>query len=136
MYVQSVGLLGWIRIQLAEHRIVESHPEEGSLLDLRLDKPFPELIQYMDGIKLTEKSEVLKTPWLVLLYKAIEAFLVCRPSNGDHEMETDQSHPCLMNSKQKREFKVFFSNCKVSILEQVLTLHVCCVADACYLCQF
>ena len=73
MLVKSYGLLGYIRIQTTEHAIIESHPDN-TLEDLRLDKPFPALAAYMDGLDLEamDKAEHGHTPYVVLLYKFLK----------------------------------------------------------------
>jgi len=62
-----------VRLQIREHCIVESHPDN-LLEDLRLDKPFPGLKAFMETINLKEMNhkQLSHTPYLVLLYKALE----------------------------------------------------------------
>ena len=69
----SYGFIGSIRLQVSEHSVVESHPDN-LLEDLRLDKPFPGLVEYMQGIQLAEMDhkQFSHTPYLVFLYKALE----------------------------------------------------------------
>lgn len=69
----SYGFIGSIRLQVSELCIIESHPDN-LLEDLRLDKPFPGLKEFMDTIKLPEMNhkQFSHTPYLVLLYKALE----------------------------------------------------------------
>merc|ERR1712029_384082 len=47
MVVKTYGLLGYIRLQVNEHTIIESHPDN-EFQDLRLDMPFSELVEFMD----------------------------------------------------------------------------------------
>ncbi|KAJ1566613.1 NEDD8-activating enzyme E1 regulatory subunit, partial [Cladochytrium tenue] len=42
--VKSYGFFGYMRLAVPEHTVVEPHPDQS--LDLRLDRPFPELEQY------------------------------------------------------------------------------------------
>ena len=53
--------------------MVESHPDD-QLPDLRLLSPFPELKEYCEKQDLTSmtKKDHMHTPWLVLLYHAVE----------------------------------------------------------------
>jgi len=69
----SYGFIGMIRSQLSEHCVVESHPDN-LLEDLRLDKPFPGLKEFMEAIKLSkmDHKQFSHTPYLVLLFKALE----------------------------------------------------------------
>ena len=69
----SYGFIGSIRLQVSEHCIIESHPDN-LLEDLRLDKPFSGLKEFMETIKLSEMDhkQFSHTPYLMLLYKALE----------------------------------------------------------------
>jgi len=69
----SYGFIGMIRSQVSEHCVIESHPDN-LLEDLHLDKPFFGLIKFMETIKLKEMDhkQFSHTPYLVLLYKALE----------------------------------------------------------------
>lgn len=69
----SYGFIGCIRLQVSEHCIIESHPDN-LLEDLRLDKPFHGLKEYMDTISLNgmDHKQFSHTPYLVLLYKALD----------------------------------------------------------------
>ena len=72
MIVRSYGLLGYIRLQLKEHTVVESHPEN-EIHDLRLDTPFQNLKDYMDSVNLSEmtKNAHMHTPYVIILYKKL-----------------------------------------------------------------
>lgn len=69
----SIGFLGYLRIAVPEHVVVESHPDD-QLPDLRLLSPFPELIKYClkQDLSSMSKKDHSHTPWLVLLYHALE----------------------------------------------------------------
>ena len=73
MIVKTYGLLGYIRLQVREHTIIESHPDN-VLADLRLDVPFPGLSQFMESQNMAEmsKTDYLHTPYVVILYKYME----------------------------------------------------------------
>ena len=83
----SYGFIGLIRLQVNEHCVIESHPDN-LLEDLRLDKPFPGLIQFMENIKLTEMDhkQFSHTPYLVLLYKALEIW------SANHEFKLPSNY--------------------------------------------
>jgi len=53
---RSYGLLGTVRVQLAEHEALESHPE-GHKIDLRVNQGFPALDAFVAGLDL----EALRT---------------------------------------------------------------------------
>lgn len=69
----NFGYFGILRIVVKEHIVIEAHPDN-ALEDFRLDCPFPELVRYMNAIKLEEMSKLehSHTPYLVLLYKYLE----------------------------------------------------------------
>lgn len=70
---RSFGLMGYIRLVVKEHTVIESHPDNVHD-DLRLDRPFPGLVQYADSLDLStmNKKEHSQTPWLIILYKCLE----------------------------------------------------------------
>ena len=76
----SYGFIGMIRSQVSEHCVIESHPDN-LLEDLHLDKPFFGLIKFMETIKLKEMDhkQFSHTPYLVLLYKALEIWRANHP---------------------------------------------------------
>ncbi|XP_052817269.1 NEDD8-activating enzyme E1 regulatory subunit-like isoform X2 [Mya arenaria] len=69
------GFIGYMRLVVREHTVVESHPDS-SFEDLRLDRPFPGLVEYLDSINMDtmSKKEHSHTPWLVVLYKHLQAW--------------------------------------------------------------
>lgn len=69
----SYGLVGYIRIAVPIHEVLESHPDNFHD-DLRLDIPFQELVEYMDKINLAEmdSSQRGNVPYLVILFKCLE----------------------------------------------------------------
>lgn len=72
MIVRSYGLIGYCRILLQNHQIVESKPDSDPY-DLRLLSPFPELEEYCSKFNLAE-MEALEhghTPYVVILFQAI-----------------------------------------------------------------
>lgn len=78
--VRSYGFIGYIRLIVPEHGIVESHPPEQP--DLRLIESWPELDQYVDSVDLElsalEEKERVKAhshiPWLVLVHRFMRKY--------------------------------------------------------------
>lgn len=63
---RSYGFIGSIRLQISEHTIIESHPDNTNP-DLRLDKPWPALLEYVDNMNL-ESLDVSKI-WSTIAFK-------------------------------------------------------------------
>lgn len=66
VFCRSIGFFGTARLQLREHCIVETHPDNKPN-DLRLDRPFAELRDHLEAAALGPKQ-----PWLVVLYKFLK----------------------------------------------------------------
>lgn len=92
--VVSYGLIGYMRLALPDHEIVESHPDNYHE-DLRLDCPFPGLVEYMDAINLdaVDNNKHANIPFLAILYKYLAKW--------------KQSHKAMLpkNHHEKKEFK-------------------------------
>ncbi|XP_071547570.1 NEDD8-activating enzyme E1 regulatory subunit [Panulirus ornatus] len=71
--VRSYGMVGYIRVQIEEHTVVESHPDN-EMPDLRLDRPFPALQKYMDSLDFDamDYKEHSHVPYVVILYKYLQ----------------------------------------------------------------
>ncbi|NXT45750.1 ULA1 enzyme, partial [Pluvianellus socialis] len=67
---RTYGLVGYMRVIIKEHTVVESHPDN-MLEDLRLDKPFPELREHIQSYDLDQmdKKDHSHTPWIVIVAK-------------------------------------------------------------------
>ncbi|CAH0400110.1 unnamed protein product [Chilo suppressalis] len=92
---RSVGFLGSLRIQLKEHAIIETHPDNEQV-DLRLDVPFQSLADYLnrfdiDSLDLKDHGHI---PWIVILYKAIQKWQITNPNSWP------------MSRKEKNEIRV------------------------------
>ncbi|KAI9199809.1 Nedd8 activating enzyme E1 subunit 1 [Polychytrium aggregatum] len=79
--LRTCGFFAHLRIAVPEHTVVESHPE--SVMDLRLDQPFPALIQFsaqfnMDQMDSHQKSHV---PYVVILLQLLDEWK--RHHNGE-----------------------------------------------------
>ncbi|ESO03022.1 hypothetical protein HELRODRAFT_112383 [Helobdella robusta] len=73
---RSYGFMGYLRLVVKEHTIIESHPE-GVIEDLRLQNPFDGLITFcrsvhLDALSLKEHSHV---PWLVIIFKYLQTWM-------------------------------------------------------------
>ena len=71
--VRSYGLIGYCRILVQDHHIIESKPDSDPY-DLRILNPFPELEEYCSGYNLAEMESLEHghTPYVVILYQAIQ----------------------------------------------------------------
>lgn len=94
LVARSYGLLGYVRIVVPEHSVVESRPDNYHE-DLRLDCPFPELSAYMDSLDLAAMDDTHhgNVPFLVLLYKFLQEW------RAKHDGEMPRSY------QQKKAFK-------------------------------
>lgn len=74
---RSIGFIAYMRIQVKEHTIIETHPDN-ELPDLRLDRPFETLRKHLDSINLDEMSfkDHSHVPYLVILYKFLEKWIL------------------------------------------------------------
>lgn len=72
--VRSIGFTGYVRSQVKEATFVETHPD--SLVDLRLDVPFPALLEYARSIdvKALDSMEHGHVPAVIIVIRALEAF--------------------------------------------------------------
>jgi amyloid beta precursor protein binding protein 1 len=72
---RSVGFLGYIRLQVKEHTIIEAHPDNENP-DLRLDNPWPALQEHLDKINISnlDNKERSHVPALVILYYYLNEF--------------------------------------------------------------
>ena len=70
---RAYGLVGYLRLVVACHEVVESHPDNYHE-DLRLDHPFSALHQYVDSIDLknSDNTQHSNIPYLVVLFKYLE----------------------------------------------------------------
>lgn len=72
---RSVGFLATCRLQIKEHCVVETHPDNEQS-DLRLEHPFKSLQEHIAGLEITPK-----VPWLIVLYKYLDEW---RAKNDMH----------------------------------------------------
>lgn len=92
MYCKSYGFLGYIRLQVREHTVIESHPDNQAP-DLRLDRPFPALLDHVNQIDMSTMTlrDHAHIPYLIILYKALVQW----------QSVTGQILPKNLNEKEK-----------------------------------
>ncbi|KAJ8943598.1 hypothetical protein NQ318_006600 [Aromia moschata] len=66
---RSIGFLGYMRLQVKEHIVIEAHPDNENP-DLRLDKPWPALKEHLDSINVATLDRKARShvPPVVILY--------------------------------------------------------------------
>lgn len=79
---RSVGLLGYLRVYTPEHLVVESKPSDKELIDLRIHKPFAELLHYSNSIDLSSLDLIYHShvPFIVILIQSMQDWLKVHPS--------------------------------------------------------
>nr|XP_023013135.1 nedd8-activating enzyme E1 regulatory subunit [Leptinotarsa decemlineata] len=72
---RSIGFMGYIRLQVKEHTVIESHPDN-SKPDLRLLTPWPDLQEYLESINVATLDQKTRshTPALVILYYYLKKY--------------------------------------------------------------
>ncbi|CAH0546622.1 unnamed protein product [Brassicogethes aeneus] len=72
---RSIGFLGYIRLQVKEHTVIESHPDSENP-DLRLGQPWDALKEHLDQIDVPnlDKKTRSHTPALVILYYFLKKY--------------------------------------------------------------
>lgn len=72
--VRSLGFIGYMRIYAKEHHVVESKPADKEVKDLRLNAPFPKLVEYANSVDVEALNDMLHghVPYIVLLLKALD----------------------------------------------------------------
>lgn len=79
---RTYGFVGYMRIIVKEHTVIESHPDN-ALEDLRLDLPFTELREHLQLYDLDhmERKDHSHTPWIIVVAKFLEKW---RRENAGH----------------------------------------------------
>ena len=74
---KSVGLLGYLRVYAKEHLVVESKITDKEIYDLRLHKPFEELVEYCKEVNISELENILHAhvPFIVILIQVVEEWV-------------------------------------------------------------
>ena len=70
--VRTYGLIAYCRVQVKEHDIIESK-SDALKHDLRLNQPFPELVEHSLSFDLKEQAKIdhVHTPFIVILVQAL-----------------------------------------------------------------
>jgi len=96
LVVKTLGFLGYIRLQVREHQIVETHPDNRTA-DLRLDSLWPELATWLENeaarMNTMTRQQHGHTPYPVILHKFLK------------EWRADHNGNIPANYKEKKEFK-------------------------------
>jgi amyloid beta precursor protein binding protein 1 len=94
LVASSYGFLGYIRLAVSSHEVIESHPDN-SFDDLRLDIPFNALSQYMNGVNIRSLDNTAHSnlPYAVVLYKYLD------------EWRANHDGAIPSNYREKKEFK-------------------------------
>ncbi|KAG7263139.1 LOW QUALITY PROTEIN: hypothetical protein CRUP_038448 [Coryphaenoides rupestris] len=73
---RTYGLIGYMRLVVQEHTVIESHPDN-ALEDLRLDQPFSALTDHIQSYQLDsmDKKDHSHTPWIIIIAKYLEVWL-------------------------------------------------------------
>ncbi|XP_054164449.1 NEDD8-activating enzyme E1 regulatory subunit-like [Oppia nitens] len=109
---KSIGFIGYIRLQILEHTIIESHPDN-TFEDLRLDEPFDQLKQYLDSYESFEqmsRKDLSHTPFLVILYKYLIKW------RQDYNRDPKD---LPKNFKEKNELKAIIRNAMDSLRDAI-----------------
>ncbi|GAA6023412.1 hypothetical protein JCM11491_006463 [Sporobolomyces phaffii] len=100
--VESYGFYGGLSTQIEEICLVETHPE--SLIDLRLNAPFPELIEFAKNefdYSTMDSAQHSHVPAVVILVKALEEWKASHEGKGPNGMDQRKEFLALV-SKEKR----------------------------------
>lgn len=109
--VRSYGYIGYLRLQLKEHEIVESKPDT-KLFDLRLSNPFPELVKLYQSYDFEGMSDIdhAHTPYVFFLMKALDDW------RANHQGQTPTKFA------EKKEFKAMVEAMRRPLQEPELNL--------------
>nr|XP_023646651.1 NEDD8-activating enzyme E1 regulatory subunit isoform X2 [Paramormyrops kingsleyae] len=96
---RTYGLVGYMRLAVREHTVIESHPDN-ALEDLRLDQPFTELKNHVQSYNLDnmEKKHHSHTPWIIIVAKYLEKWY------NEHNFQLPK------NYKEKESFRELIRN--------------------------
>ncbi|KAG0678854.1 hypothetical protein C6P40_000235 [Pichia californica] len=90
--LSSIGFFAYLRIQLNEQTIIESH--ESNFYDLRIDHPWNSLQNYINSIDIsyTKNENYYKIPYSIILTKLIQTF---KYENDNKIPTTSQIRKCI-----------------------------------------
>lgn len=97
--VNTVGFYGSINIIANEVNVIETHASN-KLFDLRIDKPWPELLQYSDNINLEslDDTDHAHIPYVIIFIKGLQKW------RQDHNGQDP------LNYREKKEFKKYIES--------------------------
>lgn len=101
---KTIGFVGYIRIQIKEHTIVELHPDN-EIPDLRLDKPFEALKNHFDSIDLDgyDLKDHSHTPYVTILYKYLQKWMINHNDLPKNRVEKDEFRKMIKDGIKKDE---------------------------------
>ena len=101
---RSIGFVGYVRVQVQEHTIVETHPDN-EIPDLRLDKPFEGLKKHFDSIDLDsmDLKDHSHTPYVTILYKYLEKWRQTHDDIPKTYAEKEEFKEMIKNGIRKDE---------------------------------
>eukprot|EP00116_Pleurobrachia_bachei_P003554 sb/3463816/ len=114
-----LGMYSVVRLVVKEHCVIESKPDT-PLPDLRLDKPYTELIEFYQHIELETltSTEHAHVPFVVILLKCLDQW------KADHGGEIPS------NYKEKKEFKKLINSLRRKPEEENFT-EACNMVNKC-----
>lgn len=103
LVVKCVGFIGQFRIAVPEHTIVETHPD--SLVDLRLDCPWPELKHLAETVNLDEMEEMEHehVPCVLLLLKYMQEWKDAHGGRAPANFDEKSKFKRLLKSGMRHE---------------------------------
>ncbi|KAL3103274.1 hypothetical protein niasHS_002460 [Heterodera schachtii] len=101
VYANVCGMMGHLRLSFREHYILDNHAENAAY-DLRLDFPFPELLQLDNETNLESMTheQHSHTPFLLLYLKAIDKWRKSQTNANDKAL-----FPDITSFKTRKEFE-------------------------------
>jgi amyloid beta precursor protein binding protein 1 len=101
---KTIGFVGYIRVQVKEHTIIEMHPDN-EIPDLRLNKPFESLKSYFDAINLNNLNlkDHSHTPYVIILYKYLEQWLLNYQDIPKTKIEKEKFKQMIIGGIRKDE---------------------------------
>lgn len=95
--IETCGLVARIRLQMRELGVIDTHPD--SLADLRLDCPFPSMMQFVNSFEMSkmDRHDHGHIPAIVIVIHFLEIF------KANHDGKLPQS------SAERSEFKTMIS---------------------------
>ncbi|EMR08951.1 hypothetical protein PNEG_02730 [Pneumocystis murina B123] len=110
----SVGFIGYLRITMPEHTVVETHEE--NLIDLRIDCPWPALRELASSFNLKNKKNCSYThiPYILILLNCLDIW----------KLRNNGMLPCTDEEKQqfKEIIRTYMQGFDKESIEEVLSV--------------